>query len=701
MKSTFYPLIRTAICIVLLLCLLWFQGCQNHSDIQTNTPLEVATDSVMVWIKNGNDISLSITDRKEFLEKAYREAQTNTNDSLRTRYFSQLSLAYLRMNDSFWFRKTNQRTMNLSRKIKDTVVQAEAHWDLATFFKKAAVEDSAYYHYGEAQKIFNSIEDNFSAGKMLYNMAVVQANVKDYTGSEITTIKAIEQLRPLDKYMQLYKCYNNLGSITKELKEYDKSIEYYRLALDYLDKADIKNGLQYDTENNIGIVYQEQGNHKEAKTFFNKVVQYDSLFYNDTRLYAKALSNLAYNKSKLGDTTGVLPALQTALKIRDSINDIRGVSLTSFHLAEHYLTQKDTANALTYANNAKATAEQSSNYKRLLETLKLFPRIDPANATTYIQEYIALNDQLQMEERKTRNKFARIRFETDEFIEQNQLLAKQRQLWIGIATGLFLLAGAVTIIVYQRVRNQKLKFQQQQQESNQEIFDLMLSQKKKVEEGKQSEQKRISEELHDGILGQMNGIRMMLLGLNKKTDETAVAQRLEVISKLQDVQEEVRTISHELNHASYQKFNNFILSIQDLLKTIGESAQMEYQFHYDEDLDWDDLNGDLKINVYRMVQESLQNCVKHAKAKQVVLDFDTMETQLKISITDDGAGFDMKKGKRGIGLKNITSRVQKLNGTWDINSKIGKGTTVTIVVPLTNERPEPQANIKRPDLQNV
>ena len=104
--------------------------------------------------------------------------------------------------------------------------------------------------------------------------------------------------------------------------------------------------------------------------------------------------------------------------------------------------------------------------------------------------------------------------------------------------------------------NSQLKFKQKQQESNQEIYNLMLSQQGKFEEGKQLEQKRISEELHDGILGEMLGIRLILSGLNEREDQASIDQRAALIEKLRDLEEEIRTISHELNHAAYKKFHN-------------------------------------------------------------------------------------------------------------------------------------------------
>ncbi|MBT8178144.1 MAG: sensor histidine kinase, partial [Eudoraea sp.] len=266
--------------------------------------------------------------------------------------------------------------------------------------------------------------------------------------------------------------------------------------------------------------------------------------------------------------------------------------------------------------------------------------------------------------------------------------ARDQQLILGISLGLVLLGLAAIIIITQRVRVQRLRFQQQQQESNQEIFNLMLAQKQKMEEGKNSEKKRISEELHDGVLGAMNGIRMVLLGLNKKTDDSAVNMRGEALEKLKEVQEEIRSISHELNHASYRKFHNFINSINDLLKETMAASDLEIAFNYNEDVEWDSLSGDTKINLYRIIQESLQNIIKHANASKVDLDFERLEDLLKIRISDNGKGFDVRKAKKGIGQKNIRSRVQKLNGTWNVESTPGEGTTISVLLPYQTDQQE-------------
>src|SRR5690606_24863227 len=107
------------------------------------------------------------------------------------------------------------------------------------------------------------------------------------------------------------------------------------------------------------------------------------------------------------------------------------------------------------------------------------------------------------------------------------------------------------------------------------------------EEGKQLEKKRVSEELHDGILGQMLGIRLILSGLNTKTDDESVLKRSELLKKLQLLEEEIRTISHELSKAAQEKINNFIVSIEELVQTIRDSSKMKCFFKYDDRVDWD------------------------------------------------------------------------------------------------------------------
>ncbi|NER11095.1 tetratricopeptide repeat-containing sensor histidine kinase [Muriicola jejuensis] len=493
-----------------------------------------------------------------------------------------------------------------------------------------------------------------------------------------------------------------MGIASGALKEYDEALDYYRLAEDHLERANLSDRERASLENNIGLVYLDKGEYDSAKPIYEKAIRRDSLLNLNPSLYAKIMGNLAMTDFNLGNLDSVEDKLYRSQYIQDSIGDQEGQSRNYYNLA---LVNKEIgrkADAFIFAGNARDLAREIDNNLRYMESLKLLAELDPENANTYNLEYIRISDSLQQEERRIRNKFERIRFETEETQSRNEQLARQRFIWAGIAAGLLLFAIALSIIVVQRIKNQRLRFQQQQQEANQEIFNLMLAQKQKVEEGKQSEQKRISEELHDGILGEMNGVRMILLGLNKKGDEAAISLREQAIEKLKGIQEEIRSISHELNDASYQKFNNFMNSIDDLLKNSCEPAGLHYHFSYDQDLDWDQLEGFTKINLYRILQESLQNCLKHAGATSIYVSFEIEGSDIALTIQDNGRGFDTGKGKKGIGHKNIESRVKKIKGRWYLRSAPGIGTTVLVEIPLDHISREAKKEISLPkDLQEA
>jgi signal transduction histidine kinase len=690
--------------------LLWiYFSLAINSCTLTNKDLEVTpsieNDSILSWITQGRNAELLAEERANLLKKAQKAADKSESDSLKNIYYSKLSFAYLKLKDSLRFRITNKKSLVLAQKVKDTLTEAYIHWDLATYYDSNAIKDSAYYHYSEAQKLFNTLGKNLLSGRIFYNMAAMQTDIKDYTGAEINTFKAIELLKPLNENLRLYRCYNLLGSISRELKEFDQSLSYFNVTEEYLGKIDNKQERKIyygQLQNNIGNVYKDLGNFEKAKEYYRSAVNaHDSLRILLPKEYARFLDNLTFSRFILGDTLGVKQDLETALKIWEEEGDIEGLSLSQFTLAEFYLSQKDTANALASAQKAKEFAEEASNNKRLLASLGLLARLDSKNSLNYTQDYIALSDSLVHVERQNRNKFTRIRFETDEFIAENEALTRKKQIWTGLALGIFLFGVAVYVIIYQRAKNQALRFQQQQQASNQEIFDLMLSQKQKIEETKKAEQKRISEELHDGVLGKMLGARMVLTGLNKISNEEAIEERAKAIVALKNVEGEVRAISHELSHAAYHKINNFINSIQELLKNICSANGLHHTFEYDDTYDWDAMKGEIKINLYRMVQEIMQNAVKHAECKNILVSFVRTNSVLTVSISDDGKGYVSKSGKKGIGMRNIESRVSKLDGTWGIESEPNKGTKITLQLPLEDQMTLPRMMDEKQDLKKI
>ena len=646
-----------------------------------NTNAKKLTDSVFIWVEASKNKDLNYQKRKAYLNKAYVESLKEPNDSLRSVYFLKIAFAYYKLEDAVQFRKVNRDAYQLTVKLKDSMGIAKTHRFFGNFYSKKGVRDSAYYNYSKAQKIYNALKENFYSGRMLLSMSIIQSGVKDYTGSEITTIKAISLLKPLNKYGHLYRCYNNLGIVLNELEDYDKAIFYHNKALEYQKQIKDKNTFKENTLNNIGVVYEMQKEYRLAINYYQLALKEKDLKQNNAKLYAMLLDNLAYSKLKLGDTLKLKESFFTPLKIRDSINDLSGIAVNKLHIAAYYAYSSDTVKAIQFAAETKQLATDTKNNRDLLASLLLLSKLDTKNNYSYTDQYIKLNDKLQKEERAVRNKFARIRFETDAIRDENVRLSQQKKI-ILLVTGLIGLFGLLLYIIsIQRSKNRQLQFEQQQQKANEEIYNLILTQQYKLDEGRRNEKKRISEELHDGVLGKLFGTRLLLGSLNEKNDKATILKREKYINKLQEIEEEVRNVSHELNNKSLFSDIGFIQLIEKLLETQSNITNFNHELKYDRHIPWKEIKIDLKMNLYRMLQEAIQNINKYAKAKNVNVEFNIDKDYLHLIIKDDGIGFNSESKSSGIGFKNMRSRTHKLNGNLAINTEPSNGTSILIKVP--------------------
>ena len=663
-------------------------GCAKQSQ-NSDTIADSKIETIKEWTQMAKDSAhLSLENRKEFLKNAKNETFALANDTIILEQLLNISLVHKSIGDSLGFRDTNRQTMIMSQETNMYSPLGYSHWDLASFFKSYGALDSAFYHYKKAlnsfEKLSKDASNDITRARILYSMGQIQDSYKDYLGAEISITSALRIFDEFQDNKRIYNCYNLLGIISSGMGDSEKSLEYFEKASTYLNKIQSQDVIEsvWQNHNNIASELLRKKDYNLARVSFEELLRNKSLKKKNEDIYSLALTSLAYASFKTeANFNKVEQLLSEAIKVNDSTGQLYHQARAKQYYAELLAAKGDTANALQYAKESRSVAQETRNNDRLLEVLRLLTQLDKTNAASYSNAYYDLNEVIQEEERTKRDKFARIRLETDEIKEENVILSRERQLWAGVVLGLVVFGLTTTVIVLQYINNNRLKFKQKQQESNQEIYNLMLSQQGKFEEGRQLEQKRISEELHDGILGEMLGIRLLLSGLNERGDSNSVEQRAAFIEKLREVEEDIRSISHELNHASYEKFHNFIVSLEELVSGFQKSSGISCSFSYDKKIHWDNLLGDIKINAYRIVQETLKNSAKHAKCKNIAISFGSASGTLKLTIKDDGIGFDTTKGKRGIGIRNIISRVKKINGVFDIESTKGKGTTISVSIP--------------------
>jgi len=582
-------------------------------------------------------------------------------------------------------RKIDSIKANLvNSKLTDSISIAKNHYNIGELYRKSFLSDSAYSYFQKAEKVFKRNDLKLYLARTLYGIGVCQTNDKDYTGSEVTSIEALTLLEQLNESNNVNKyksfIYNNLGIVFNELGQFEESVKYYNESLKL--KENLKGNFDRSiglTKNNLAFAYKNSGQYALAIKRYETILANKRLIDNHPDIHVLALGNYA-NTLYLSQQTDKLPGLYLkALRICDSINDSYNTIIIHQHLGEYYnnLGKKDSAKY--YAYKAKNISETYNN-DDLLKSLLLLSKIEKGNiAAGYLRDYVRLSDSLQKSERAKRDKFARIRFDTKQIEQENIRIARERLWLLIISITIIITSFLIYLVVNQRNKNKELKFVQQQQETNEEIYNLMLSQQDNIEEARTLEKKRISEELHDGVLGRLFGTRLSLDSLNMNNSNEAIKTRSQYIIELKTIEDDIRKVSHELN-TDFVSGSGYIDIIKTLLETQTKAYGFDYELKYNDDINWEGASNKTKIHIYRIIQESLQNIYKHANATLVKISFEVKNNVFCLTITDNGSGFVVNKAKKGIGLKNINSRVEEIKGDLTIKSEANKGTTITIKV---------------------
>jgi signal transduction histidine kinase len=667
----------------ILILLLAFFACTKKN--QANQSDNTSEDSLSTYLSKANDFGSSPKIRQEYIQKAFVIIINQPNDSMNRVNLFRVANRYYNINNWKAYKETVHIVLEKSEIGRDTVNTAKAYSYLGDYYGSQSIPDSAFIYYFKAEKIYVQLNDIYNLARARLNKALLQFNESDFTGSEISVFKALRVIKGEKANDIEFESYNLLGSIYNELGEYNKAIEFHKKALASID--DKTTPIEFQSRatslNNLGLVYQNFDQHKQAIPYFQKGLEKkkDLITYKPA-VYAMLLDNLAYCKYKIGESNRLPELFYESLKLRDSLQLPTGIILSKIHLSEYFASKKDTIKATQYSNEALVAARNSKNDRNVLLALKQLTVIEPTKAAIYNKEYIHINDSLQKAERKMGDKFSRIEYETDEIKQENTDLTTQNRNLVYVFGSVLILGMFLYIIKAQKAKNRELLFKQEQQKVNEEIYNLMISQQGNVETIRIKEKKRVAQELHDGVLGRMFGVRMNLDSLNKIHDESASHQRNSYLTELKNIEQDIREISHDLNREKSELINNFVAIVDNLFEDQKKTFKSKLVSNIDSRIKWESISNANKINLYRIIQESLQNINKYAQANAVKVEFKKELDNLFLQISDDGIGFNVNKAKKGIGLQNMLSRINECNGTFEIKSKKGEGTIITVTVPI-------------------
>lgn len=671
--------------ILLTICFLWI----NFIGLSQEFNFQKELDSIQLLRKLSRSNDVEVDKTREYAERASALSHELEIDSIIIKSDLNLALNYLNLDYYDTFEDLNKSIIQLSEKTKDSVAKAYAKHNLGWYYQIKSKQDSAYFYYFQARKIYRLIKDRKNEAKVLSNMILIQKDAKDFVGAENNAIEAIKIFKTLPKsdnnLADMWSLHNSIGSISEELGLYDNAIEYYEKSLDFVKGFSDYNLYESFIQGNIANVYLKTGKYNEVLKITDNLLTRDYIKQDDPEFYAAILHNQAIAKYKSKQDykfEEIENQFNRALFILIEHDNLLDVGVVEYDIADFYYSQNKLEEARNHLDKSLKITKETSNYDHLLKALELKSRLEKGETgKLYLNNYIKLNDSLIKVERAMRNKFARIEFETDSVIAENEQISKERLIFLFSSIGLMALLILIYIIITQRAKNQELRFIQQQQETNEEIYNLMLAQQDKIDEGRAEEKKRISQELHDGILGRLFGTRLSLDSLNMVNTEDAVKTRSNYIDQLKTIETDIRKISHDLS-ADFISESGFIDIIKALIESQTSAYKLTFDFKDDAEIDWDHISNKNKIHIYRMLQESMQNIYKHAKASHVKIGFEQKNSLILFSIEDDGVGFNIAKARKGIGLKNIDSRVRDLGGKAEIFSKIGHGTTIKISIPV-------------------
>lgn len=261
------------------------------------------------------------------------------------------------------------------------------------------------------------------------------------------------------------------------------------------------------------------------------------------------------------------------------------------------------------------------------------------------------------------------------------MLIQQRKWLIGGSIGVVLILTLLFVIRNQKERNKKLRLEQAQQKANEEIYNLLLEQEEKIEKGRLLEKQRISRDLHDGILSRLFGTRFALSNLIQKKDGQPWEEQLRLLNEFRLIEVEIRSISHDLNKTNFSGQVSFLAIIEKLLEEQKKIGNFKFLIKVINQINWQEISNPIKINLFRLIQEALQNINKYSMATEVEILFEKSGEILIMTINDNGKGFDTGKKTKGIGLSNMKERANSLDGTFKIFSD-DNGTVLKFEIPF-------------------
>ncbi len=587
---------------------------------------------------------------------------------------------------------------NLIHKINDTSNEYRCYFEYVVIYHAKADYEKAVEYCLKTIDIANKHKNQQQVAKSYRALFNLYHNLRKYDLAVKYGIYSTKLSESIGDTLNIAINYGNLCWLYMDLKQYPKAVYYGEKGIEAGRKYNDIKGMLISI-NNTALAYRELNNDLKALQLFELQL---SVAYKENipRSVHKALANLCIVYSDMGDKVN----LNKYTEEYNSFIAKSGVLMNSKdkcygHLinAYNFTFKEEFKLAEKEIKEGIKIAEEDSLPDPLMDLYQLYSSLkyaehDFKSGEYYLNKYDSVDQSIFDEELSFYSLDLETKYETQK--KENEILKQQQQLKKRKFLNIFLIGSIVILSIlsfllfrYFKQRNvllekekiiQEQKITELENEKQLEATDAIL----KIQE---EERSRIAKDLHDGLGGLLSGVKYSLNNMKENiilSSENALSFE-RTVDILDSGIQELRRVAHNMMPENLVKFG-LDTALKDYCSTITKTNALQINYS---SFGMDNYNADMNVSVsvYRVIQELINNTMKHAKATESIVQISNENQLLHITVEDNGKGFDVKNisNFKGAGWSNIQNRIAYLKGTINIDSSEKIGTSVIIEIPLS------------------
>jgi len=555
-------------------------------------------------------------------------------------------------------------------------------------YSNMGMYDSAIYRFNKTIDYCKKNNIEIGVAKGYANLANTYQYKGEYPKAIKYYIKSIKIFEKTKDSAIISQSYQNLSAVYTQFINKKLEFFYLKKAEQFMPKANkVQLALLYG---DIGLGFIRYNNFAESLSYFKKA-EAIAVKENNNELWFYVTRNFGEYYRIKKEYKKAIPYYEKAFKLADSAVDIIRKGDLMYIVSGLYLNDGNYSKALELANQSLELSRKIDASEFEYKTLKRLSEIhnklnQPQKAYAFLEKSYALKDTVFSHNHLEETTLLQTKFETEKkdksIAEQQVKLKKQeldliksqkeKEIYFIISLSFILISMGIYFSFKQRqkIKNKEIVALQQQQE---------IAKLEALIDGEENERRRIAQELHDGLNGDLSAIKYRLSTLEESGLSPIDAENLtKVINMIDESCAQVRSISHNLMPSSILDYG-LLETVKEYCIKINNSDSFKIDFQTFGN--YISLSKNNETVIYRIIQELITNILKHSKATEAMIQFNYREDELFITVEDNGIGFDKNTISNGIGHKNIKTRIDFLNAQLDVDSS-STGTSYTISIDL-------------------